>query len=93
MNQIIYSDYDILNVTLTTTYQEVTDARILKGFLVASRGIDNILHKRREADSVYTTILGGTKFPLGIFFPTSSSSLGWFRSETGSFVMEVYVFL
>lgn len=88
----IGSHWDVINADLTSSYVEVTYGRAIRGFVVKARGEGNIRHKKLDADTKYVTIKGGTGHPFTVFLASSSSSLGFFATESGEDVLEGYVF-
>ena len=88
----IGSDWDVTVKSLTTTYSEFTYTRPIRGFRIKARGEGNVFHKRREADSAYSTIKGGTAEPFTVWLSQATSSLGFFATESGTETLEAYVF-
>lgn len=88
----IGSDWDIINAPVTITYEEVTYTRPIRGFRIKARGEGNVFHKRKDADTKYCTIKGGTAEPFTVWLSQATSSLGFFATESGTETLEAYVF-
>lgn len=89
---IVSSQWDIVNTSLDTNYQEITYSRAIRGYLINSRGETDILMKKTDAATDYKTIKAGGERPMNLYMPASSNSLGWFRVATGTDVAEIMVF-
>ena len=89
---IVSAQWDILNVELDGTYQEITFPHAVKGFRIKARGEQDILHKKTEAATAYSTMKAGTAEPFTVYLTGASNSLGWFRMAGGTDTAEIYVF-
>lgn len=85
-------DWDVVNQGLTTDFAEVTYSRTVRKFRIQARGEITLYHKRRITDSNFITIKAGSNHPYEVLLNSSSVSLGFFATESGSDTLEGLVF-